>query len=181
MTALTLLDLSAAFDTLDHQSIIHRLSSWYGISGIALKWFSSYLLDRQQKVKVKNTLSRPMETSFGVPQGSVLGPILFSLYTAPLSSVIQRHQLNHHLYADDTQIYLSLSTSDPELSLTQLQDCLRDVFLWMTASKLKLNPDKTEFLFIENPKQREKFAHLHPTSLLDQATDPASTARKLAL
>ena len=112
-TALTLLDLSAAFDTIDHSILFHRLHECYGINGLALSWFKSYLLDRTQSVKVGSVLSHPMELKFGVPQGSVLGPLLFSMYTNPLSSIIQSHRgIKHHFYADDTQLYITLSPSN---------------------------------------------------------------------
>ena len=119
---LTLLDLSADFYTIDHNILIKRLSMWYGISGTALSWFSSYLIDRYQRVKIANSSSAALPTSCGVPQGSVLGPLHFTLYTTPLSSVIQTHNLDHHLYGDDTQIYLSLATPDTNCSLNQLRD-----------------------------------------------------------
>ena len=93
VTALTLLDFLAAFDTIDHATLTDRLSDWYGISGQAHIWFSSYLQNRHQ--------------SYGVPHGSVLGPVLFTLYTTPLSAIISSFDINHHLYADDTQIYMS--------------------------------------------------------------------------
>ena len=146
VTALTLLDLSAAFDTLDYSSITNLLSTWYGIDGITLDWFVSYLSDRKQKVKLMNCLSSPAEVACGVPQGSVLGPLLFTLYTNPFSYVIQRHNVKHHLHADDTQIYLSLSLKNPDISLEILTKCLQDVSSWMSSRKLKLNPDKTDFL-----------------------------------
>ena len=120
-----------------------NLSLWYGISGTALNWFLSYLTGRHQTIKIANCFSAALPTSCGVPQGSVLGLLLFTLYTTPLSSVIQNHNLDHHLYADDTHIYISLATSDTNRSLNQLSDCLQDIFLWMTDSKLKLNADKT--------------------------------------
>ena len=85
VTALTLLDLSAAFDTLDHSSITNLLSTWYGIDGIALDWFVSYLSDRKQEVKLTDCLSSPAEVACGVPQGYVLGPLLFTLYTTPIA------------------------------------------------------------------------------------------------
>ena len=97
VTALILLDLSAAFDTIGHDILITRLSTWYGISGTALSWFTSYLTDRRQAIKIGNCFSDMLPTSCGVPQGSVLGPLLFTLYTTPLSSVIQSHNLDHHL------------------------------------------------------------------------------------
>ena len=140
---LVLLDLPAAFDTLNHSSIIELLSGWYGISGTAPNWVRSYLSNRVERVKLLNELGEPFRTDYDVPQGSFLGPLLFTLYTTPLSSVISRHIICHHLYADDTQIYLSLSKTDPEMSLSLVQQCLQDVSDWLIPSKLKLNPDKT--------------------------------------
>ena len=156
VTALTLLVLSAAFDTIDHLTLISRLSSWYGISGTALDWFTSYLSNRCQQVKIHDYISEEVLISFGVPQGSVLGPILFTLYTAPLSHVIAEHDVEHYLYADDTKIYISLSGSEASESLTDLKSCVTDVFTWMTNSKLKLNPSKTEFVIIGSKKTKGK-------------------------
>ena len=110
VTALTLLDLSAAFDTIDHTILLDRLNVYYGISELALGWFKSYLSGRTHSVKVGSTLSHPAVLHYGVPQGSVLGPILFSLYTNPISSIIHSHSsINYHFYADDTQLYITLS------------------------------------------------------------------------
>ena len=169
MTALTLLDLSAPLDTIDHDILITRLSMWYGKSGTALSWFTSYLTDRPQTIKIGNCFSEMLPTSCGVTQGSVLRPLLFTLYTTPLSSVIQSHNLDHHLYADDTQIYVSLITPDTCRSLNQLMDCLQDVSLWMKNSKLKLNADKTEFLIIGTSTQRAKVDGFFPTHILSQS------------
>ena len=88
VTALTLLDLSAAFDTIDHTILMDRLNGYYGISELALGWFKSYLSGRTHLIKVGSTLSHPVGLQYGVPQGSVLGPVLFSLYTNPISSII---------------------------------------------------------------------------------------------
>ena len=109
VTGLTLLDLSAAFDTIDHATLTDRFFDWYGISGQAQICFSSYLQNRHQSVQNKDTLSDKVTLSYEVSQGSMLGPVLFTLYTTPLSATISSFDINHHLYADDTQIYMSLS------------------------------------------------------------------------
>ena len=105
-TALALLDLSAAFDTIDHSTLLSCLLDWFGIGGPTLKWFSSYLTERFQSVKIGSTLSDLQKLLFGVPQGSVLVPLLFSLYTSPLSTLIGKHKgVNFHFYANDSQLF----------------------------------------------------------------------------
>ncbi|WP_419586369.1 RNA-directed DNA polymerase, partial [Thiolapillus sp.] len=102
VSLLTLLDLSAAFDTIDHCILLDRLQHMYGISGTALSWFSSYLTNRTQSVIVNDHISQVSSLSYGVPQGSVLGPILFILYTKPLSDLIHCHSIESQSFADDT-------------------------------------------------------------------------------
>ena len=143
-SVLTLLDLSAAFDTIDHGILLSRLYSLYGISGSALDWFSSYLSDRKLSVLVNDIYSDSASLSFGVPQGSVLGPVLFILYTKPLSTLLNSHSLSHQSFADDTQLYSSSSPDQLSSTLETVQDCVLDVKQWMTDNKLKLNDDKTE-------------------------------------
>ena len=181
VTALTLLDLLSAFDTIDHATLTDRLSDWYGISGQAQIWFSSYLQNRLQSVKIKDTFSDKVTLSYGVPQGSVLGPVLFTLYTTPLSAIISSFDINHHFYADDTQIYMSLSVSNAKESLEKLQHCSMGVSAWMTGSKLKLNPSKTEFLLIGTKLQRKKFLNNFPCLLLGQETNPSTSAKNLGV
>ena len=181
VTALTLLDLSAAFDTVDHATLTDRLSDWYGISGQAQIWFSSYLQNRHQSVKIEDTFADKVTLFYGVQQGSVLGPVLFTLYTTPLSAIISIFDIDHHLNADDTEIYMSLSFSNAKESLEKLQHCLMGVSAWMTGSKVKLNPSKTEFLLIGTKLQRDKFLNNFPCLLLSQDTNPSTSARNLGV
>ena len=112
---LLLLDMSAAFDTIDHELLLERMSKRYGVKGNALKWFRSYLQDRKQFVMIDGIKSKVKELRYGVPQGSALGPILYLLYTSPIGDIIRRHGLdNYHLYADDTQLYLSFKPTPAE-------------------------------------------------------------------
>ena len=106
---LVLLDLSAAFDTIDHTVFFNRLKSRDGVVGTALTWFSSYLQNRSQSILVDDVSSQPVKITYGMPQGSVCGPIRFITYTAPLESIITRHGLSCMKYADDSQLYLSLN------------------------------------------------------------------------
>ena len=146
-TAVVLLDQSAAFDTIDHDMLLDSLSSWFGVSGVVLDWFKSYLSDRVQCIKIGSILSDAKKLLYGVPQGSVLGPILFSLYTTPLSKVIQNHRgISFQFYADDTQLYVHLTHKNAASALDKLSRCLEDVKRWLSTNKLKLNPDKTEFI-----------------------------------
>ena len=112
LTALSLLDLSAAFDTIDHDLLLSRLTEWFGIDGVVLQWVRSYLTGRSHLVKVNGVLSTPQLLLCGVPQGSELGSLLFTMYITPLSSIITAFGPKHHLYADDTQIYTSFVAED---------------------------------------------------------------------
>ena len=127
-TALVLLDLSAAFDTIDHSILLRYLKSWFGLGGTVLKWFASYLGDRCHVVKIGSTLSELSKLIYGVPEGSVLSPLLFSLYTTPLSKIICLHpHIKFHFYADDAQLYIHLSHKNASAALARLNACLLDV------------------------------------------------------
>jgi len=104
-----------------------------------LDWFASYLRGRVQRVRLSATSSTPSEVLFGVPRGSVLGPILFLLYTADLLQLVKRHQLTPHAYADDTQIYGSCQLADSAVLSEKLSVCVDTVSAWMAANRLQLN------------------------------------------
>ena len=147
---LVLLDLSAAFDTVDHALLLNRLSCRFGIQGQVLAWFKSYLTNRKQSVCIQGVCSSSRELTCGVPQGSVLGPILFTAYMSPLGDIIKRHGLQYHLYADDSQLYLAFNptTADADRARECMEHCIHDIKTWMTLNYLKLNEDKTEVLVI---------------------------------
>jgi hypothetical protein len=163
VSVLTLLDLSAAFDTIDHIILIHRLQTMYGISGTALAWFDSYLSGRTQAVLVNDQTSKSVPLSFGVPQGSVLGPILFIMYTKPISALIQTHSVSGQSFADDTQLQDSCASDQIHATIQTMQSCISDVKSWMTNNKLKLNDDKTEALLIK--KKNASLTCAIPTSI----------------
>lgn len=147
ISLLVLLDLSAAFDTIDHNILLNRLHDYVGISGTALAWFKSYLTDRHQFVAVNNDVSDRSRVQYGVPQGSVLGPLLFTLYMLPLGDIIRKHGVNFHCYADDTQLYIS-SRPDETYQFVKLTECIDDIKHWMSNNFLLLNSQKTEVLIV---------------------------------
>ena len=146
---LVMLDLSAAFDTIDHKILLHHLQNNFGISGDVLKWIGSYLDSRTYQVYIDGMFSDSHTLEFGVPQGSVLGPLGFILYTSPVGNIIRKHGLKFHKYADDTQLYVSFNPRSPQAcqnALLQLKRCISDLSNRMSVNKLKLNPTKTEFV-----------------------------------
>ncbi len=147
-TILAALDLSAAFDTINHTLFLSRLQHAYGVSGTALNWFTSYLTNRTQRVCIHGTLSDPRDIVTGVPQGSVLGARLFTMYTRPLCDIISQHNMSYNCYADDTQIYLHCENNNIAIceAITKLEQCISDVCKWMDSNALKINKEKTEFI-----------------------------------
>ena len=112
-----LLDLSAAFDTIDHRILLQKLSSRLHLSKSAVHWFASYLEDRYQKVVIGDETFSNFK-------------LLFTLYTADLGEIIKKHGLSYHMYADDTQLYISFSLTDAETFMQRLEACIRDIDIW---------------------------------------------------
>jgi hypothetical protein len=160
VAGLVLLDLSAAFDTVNHDILLRRLNTSYGINGTAIQWFRSYMTGRSQYVRRGSVKSSIVRLVCGVPQGSMLGPVLFVLYTADLIRLIERHSLHPHLYADDTHVYGSCSPADVCHLQSRVSSCVDDIASWMQCNRLKLNTDKTEVLGCATSRRQ----HQLPTS-----------------
>uniref|UniRef100_A0A8C2GW53 Reverse transcriptase domain-containing protein n=1 Tax=Cyprinus carpio TaxID=7962 RepID=A0A8C2GW53_CYPCA len=178
ISLLVLLDLSAAFDTIDHDILIDRLQNYTGIQGQALRWFRSYLSDRYHFVYLNGESSHLSPVKYGVPQGSVLGPLLFSIYMLPLGNIIRKYGISFHCYADDTQLYISTRPGETS-KLSKLTECVKNVKDWMTNNFLLLNSDKTEILLIgpENITQNLVDYNLQ----LDGCTVTSSTVKNLGV
>ena len=177
-TLLLQLDLSAAFDTIDQGTLKSRLQINFGISGCALQWLCSYLSDRSQFVSVGDRRSRTTFCEFGVPQGSVLGPLLFSLYVSPIASVIASFGISHSQYADDTQLYISLKD---EGALSSLSDCFKSVHWWFALNGLSLNPDKSEAIIIGTGARQRSEGPLDVIDLGDVQIQPSERVRSLGV
>ena len=150
-SVLVALDISAAFDTIDHDVLCQRATSDFGIQGLALKWLRSFVSGRSNYVCVDSDHSPVTASSSGVPQGSVLGPILFAMYTAPVARIIDHHGLRYHMYADDTQLYTALQRG--HIDLTHIQQCTNDIHRWYAENGMMLNPTKSETVAVGTPVQ----------------------------
>ena len=141
---LCMLDLSAAFDTLDFDILFDILKYKVGLSSIALAWIKSYIIDREQKVSVKNTMSTCKKTRYGIPQGSILGPLIFTVYLIPMYDIFRRRNFLYHSYADDTQFYVTCK--DASMAKPDIEQLANEIMEWLNVHKLKVNPEKTEVI-----------------------------------
>ena len=142
--------MSSAFDTLDHNVLMHILSA-IGTTGIALNWFTSYITYRSSSVRINTHSSPSRSITHRVPQGSVLGPLLFNIYLLPMFDIFTDYpDISFHTYADDLQLYLNC-TDSPTYTTDRLSSCIKSIHHWLISNSLKLNPTKTEAIFLHLP------------------------------
>ena len=182
VSQLVLLDLSAAFDTVDHQILLCVLSHRFGISGTAFNWFESYLSGRTQSFVYAGHVTDCFPVACSVPQGSVFGPLGFIAYTEDLTVVSEKHSVHSHTYADDTQLYGSSTPADAESVRDRLTSCVSYVAEWCASRRLQLNADKTETIWFGS---RSNLAKLQRTSQSLQVgssiIQPSSVVRDLGV
>ena len=158
------LDFSSAFDTVNHKHLLHKLQNEFYIEGYALQWFEDFLTNRKFCTKVDDTLSDWYYMNCGVPQGSVLGPAVFSLYTQKISKIIDLYGYNTHMYADDIQIYSHCDCDEIGSKIQTLNECFDQIVLWCNQNFLKLNHSKSKLIIISRKLNKKSYALLQNTT-----------------
>jgi hypothetical protein len=175
------LDQSAAFDCIHHATLIDRLQHTYGLTGATLNWLTSYLSSRQSFVKWRNCSSDYIHVDTGVPQGSALGPQLFSMYIAPLAGLIRSFGVRYHQYADDTQLYISMSRNNSDVQLETLERCVSKVHEWLLHNGLALNPAKSEAVQFSIGRGRARTDGVTAVNVSGTDIQPAATFKSLGV
>jgi hypothetical protein len=179
---LTLLDLSAAFDTVDHTILMERLESEFGICDDAKAWLYSYLSHRSQSVVINGVRSAPQPLDCGLPQGSLVGPFCFPPYSSHVAKIARKHGINVHLYADDSQLFLSFRPEEGLTAVAQMTDCIEEIRNWMEANMLKLNDSKTEFMIIATRYVETKINDsVNQIKVSDSVVNSSCSARNICL
>ena len=177
VSCLCLLDLCAAFDTVDRSILLHRLSTWFGISSVSLQWFTSNLSSRRSAIAILPHISPSSPLICGVPQGSVLSPVLFDIYTTPLNSLNSDSSIYHLLYADDTQLFKSFIPKNFSSAINNLQSTITLISSWMSSKYRTLNSSTTEFLLIGLPQQTSKIVNPSLSLPFTQPIMPSLSAK----
>ena len=175
---MVLLDLSTAFDTVDHQLLLSDFPDC-GVEGTALSLLESYLENREQCVAIGESRSEPTTLQYGVLQGSVLGPVLFTVYTGTLAFLMEAHGVSYHFFTDDTQLYIRVEDIDE--AKHRLSSLMSDLKIWMARRKLKLNDGKTEIIVIWGNLRNVFVANFGVTSFGDTQLVLCESAKNLGV
>ena len=178
ISVIFLLDMSKAFDSIRHDLLINKLYK-LGVSFAACSWFLSYLSQRMQVVRIEDSLSEPLPLKAGVPQGSILGPVLFTLYVNDLLQVPKRCRALG--YVDDTKVFMALPSSQLPEAVTAVNQDLRDLSSWCCAHSLLINPDKTKLIFVGVPQLTRSISTLPPVMLLGREVKPSTVTKDLSV
>ena len=183
-TILAMVDVSAAFDAVDHERLLERHNQYFGMTGKALDWMASYLHGRTQTVAVESYKSNECTVTSGFPQGSVLGGKKFTMYSSPISNVIEAHGMKYKYYADDGQEYISFNLEQVEevqFAINKLELSLSDIHSWMTANMLKMNEDKTKIILFAPKRLLSKLVNPMSVSVHNYIVSPEPEVKNLGV
>ena len=180
-TLLVALDLSAAFDCIDHNTLLGRLQHTFGLSGVVLDWMRSYLNGRSSFVRLGSSVSDAIDVSVGVPQGSSLGPKLFSMYISPMAHLIETFGVMYHQYADDTQLYIAISKTDVDIQMATLERCVNAVHNWLLHNGLSLNPAKSDAIQFSIGQARSSVVDIATVNVSGAVIQPSATIKSLGV
>ena len=174
---LVLLDMPKAFDSLNHNLLLGKLRK-LGLKASVISWFSSYLSSRYQRVRYEDSVSELLPVTNGVPQGSILGPMLFTIYINDLISVITHSQ--PAAYVDDSQLHFKFSVSDSSSAMAAVNQDLRDISKWCAKNSLLINPEKTKLVVVGSAQLIKRLPHIS-LSLLGKTISPVSVSKDLGV
>ena len=177
-TLLIQLDLSAAFDTIDQDTLLRRLEKTFGLSGSVIRWAQSYVCGRSQFVRVGEKQSTTVACEHGIAQGSVLGPLFYTLYVAPIASVIASFNVKHMQYADDTQLYIARESNN---ATGNINSCFQAVQQWFALNGLSLNPDKSEAIVIGTGARQRSEGAVNNIALGDTTIPMSASVKSLGV
>jgi Reverse transcriptase (RNA-dependent DNA polymerase) len=180
-TLLVSLDVSAAFDTIDHRILLNRPKSTFGISVTALQWITSFLMNRSQGVKLGDSSSHSEISESGVLQGSALGPIIFTTYVSPIASLLFDQSTDQHQYADHTQLFLSISQTSASTDLHTLESALEVLSQWFSVNCLALNPDKSDAILLGTRQRNSSLSNISRINVAGSMVPLSETVKLLGV
>ena len=164
-----------------HSTLLQRLRNNFGVDDVALEWIESYLTGRDQSVNIGSVTSQLTSCNCEVPQGSVLGSILFTVYTSPIAKDAEAHGVSQQQYADDTQLHVAVSKLSLTTATRNLEDCVAALHRWFAENGLALNPDKSEAMLVSTAQRAKEFSSLKTVSAAGSSVKVASQIRLLGV